>query len=128
MWGRVRKALKHLDPVRVENRCELGTPDVNISTGDWIELKWHRKAPKKGGILKLDHDMTLEQRTWAERRAHAGGKVWVFLKVGAEYFLFKGEVAAEYLGFSTMEKLREVAVKVWKTKLNDSELRAALKS
>ena len=50
MWGRVRKALKGLDPVRIENKCELGTPDVNISTGAWVELKIGY-TPKRGGNL-----------------------------------------------------------------------------
>ncbi len=122
MWGRVRKALRNLDPVRVENRVEKGTPDVNLSLGDWVELKWQRKLPKRGGVIKLDHDMTPEQRVWAIRRSRAGGKVWLLLKISNEWMLFKGEVAAEYLGYSTLEKLQEVAVKTWKNKLNDLEL------
>jgi hypothetical protein len=125
MWGRVRKAVRILDPVRIENRCEKGTPDVNLSNGVWIELKWCRKAPKRGGILRLAHDYMTEQRTWAIRRIHAGGKVFVLLKVANEWFLFKGDIAAEYLGYSTIEKLKEVAVRTWK-KLNDQELLEAL--
>lgn len=124
MWGRVRKALAPLDPVRIENRLEKGTPDVWYVEGA-IELKWCRKIPKRGGIVHLDHELTQEQRVWAIRRAHAGGRTWVLLKLETEYMLFKGEVAAEYLGYSTLEKLREVAVKTWK-KLNDKELREIL--
>lgn len=126
MWGRVRKALKGLDPVRVENRVEAGTPDVNYVFG-WVELKWMRKKPKREGtILHLDHEMTTEQRTWAVRRHHAGGKVFLLLKISTEWILFKGEVAAEYLGYSTLEQLREKAIKVWDKKLNDGELRTIL--
>ena len=127
LWSRVRKALKHLDPVRIENRLEKGTPDVNLATGEWLELKWQRKAPKRGGILKLDHDMTLEQRIWAIRRHHAGGKVYLLLKIGNEYLLFKGYVAAEFLGKLTLDQLREKAIGVWKVKLNDRELNELLK-
>lgn len=126
MWGRVRKALKNLDPVRVENKIEKGTPDVNISSGEWIELKWQRKAPKRGGILKLDHDMTQEQRIWAVRRHHAGGKVFLLLKISNEWLLFYGYVAAEYLGKVTLETLREKAIKTWKIRINDQELREIL--
>lgn len=126
MWGRLRKALREFDPVRIENRCEKGTPDVNLAGGEWVELKWCRKAPKRGGILKLDHEMTREQRTWAIRRIHAGGKVWLILKVANEWLLFKGDIAAKYLGYSSLEELREVAEKVWKIKLNDLELRQIL--
>lgn len=128
MWGRVRTALKGLDPIRVENRVELGTPDVNLATGCWIELKWQRKAPKRGGILRLNHDMTQEQRVWAIRRHHAGGKVFLLLKVSNEWLLFYGYTAAEYLGKVSLEKLREVAIKVWVQKLNDQELREILTS
>lgn len=125
MWGRVRKALKGLDPVRVENRVELGTPDVNYVEG-WLELKWQRKAPKRGGILRLDHEFMLEQRVWAIRRHHAGGRCFLFLKIQNEWLLFYGYVAAEFLGYSTLEQLREKAIKVWKNQLNDQELREIL--
>jgi hypothetical protein len=127
LWGRVRKALKSLDPVRVENPVEPGTPDVNLSSGAWIELKYTRKAPKrKDTIVKLDHEYQQNQKTWAERRIHAGGVVFVFVKIGPEYFLFDGLTAIKYLGKVTLEKLREVAIKVWKRKLIDSELREIL--
>jgi hypothetical protein len=124
MWGVVRKALRGLDPIRIENRCELGTPDVNIALGDWIELKI-AKAPKRGGILKIDH-YTQEQRTWAIRRHHAGGRCWVLLKVSSEWLLLRGEVAAEFLCYVNLEKLRELSVGIWKIKLNQQELRKIL--
>lgn len=125
LWGRVRKALKGMDPCRIENRCESGTPDVWYVEGA-LELKWTRKAPKRGGIVRLDHEMTTEQRVWAIRRHHAGGKTFVLLKLADEYLLFYGYVAAEYLGYSTLEKLREVAIKTWQKKLVDQELREIL--
>ncbi len=121
----MRKATRCLDPVRIENRCEKGTPDVWYVEGA-IELKWQRKAPKRGGILKLDHDMTLEQRTWAIRRHHAGGRVWVLLKVSQDWILLRGDIAAEYIGFTTLEELKEKARAVWTKKLNDKELREIL--
>lgn len=124
MWGRVRKALKGLDPIRIENRCELGTPDVNISSGEWIELKI-AEAPKRGGILKIEH-YTPYQRTWAIRRNHAGGKVFLLLKVSNTWILLKGEVAAQYLNYTTIDELCKKAEKVWKIKLNDQELRDIL--
>ena len=127
LWSRVRKALRHLDPVRIENRLEKGTPDVNCVGDIWIELKWQRKAPKRGGILKLDHDMTLEQRIWAIRRHKAGGKTYVLLKIGPEYLLFKGYIAAEFLGKLTLEQLKEKALGVWRQKLNNQELNDLLK-
>lgn len=125
MWSVVRKALREFDPVRIENRCELGTPDVNISLGDWIELKI-AEPPKRGGPLRIDH-YSIEQRVWAIRRHKAGGKVWVLLKVRTEWLLLKGEVAAEYLNYVNLEKLREIATKTWQKKLNHSELQKIMK-
>ena len=127
MWGRVRKALKGLDPVRVENRVEYGTPDVNLVGGEWLELKWVRKAPKRGGILKIDH-YTQEQKTWCERREHAGGRVFVLLKVSQEWLLFSGHIAVKYLGKVSLEELRKVAIGKWVKTLNDNELRILLTS
>jgi hypothetical protein len=125
MWGRVRKALKIFDPIRIENRCELGTPDVNLVMGDWIELKWVRSAPKKGGILKLEH-YSMEQKTWAIRRHNAGGKVWVLLKVSSCWMIFPGQEAPEYLGRVGLEELKKKATRVWEKRLNDQELRMLL--
>lgn len=122
MWGVVRTALKGLDPIRIENKCELGTPDVNIAPGDWIELKI-ADAPKRDETpLRIKH-YTQEQRTWAIRRHHAGGRVWMLLKIETEWLLLKGEIAAKYLGYVNLEKLREVSVGIWKRKLDQEEFR-----
>lgn len=126
LWSRVRKAIRDLDPVRVENRVEAGTPDVNFTLG-WIELKYQRRTPKKGGILKLDHDFSIEQRVWAIRRHRAGGKTYVLLKIGPEYLLFKGYIAAEFFGKLTLEQLREKALGIWKRKLDGKELNELLR-
>lgn len=123
MWRCIRPKLKGLDPVRIENRCESGTPDVNYVEG-WIELKIGC-APKRGGIFTIEH-YSPEQRVWAIRRALAGGRVWMFVKVSNEWILLKGEIAAKYLNYTTLEELKEKAVKVWKRKLNDYELREIL--
>lgn len=124
MWSRVRKALKGLDPIRIENRCEKGTPDVNISSGAWIELKI-ATAPKKEGVLWIEH-YTQHQRVWAIRRNSAGGKVFLLLKISNLWVLLKGEVAAKYLGYTTINQLKEKAEKIWHPKLIDQELREIL--
>lgn len=126
MWGVVRKALKGMDPVRIENRCELGTPDVNIATGDWIELKIAELPKREETIVRVEH-YTTEQRTWAIRRHHAGGRVWMLIKIRTSWLLIKGEVAAQYLGLVNFEKLKEVATATWQKKLNPSELQKILK-
>jgi hypothetical protein len=126
MWKRVKRALTGCDAIRIENRCELGTPDCNIATGAWVELKI-ADAPKRGGILTINHYST-EQRVWAVRRAHAGGKTFVLIKISNLWILLKGEVAAKYLNYTTIEELKGVAVKSWQPKLIDHELREFLTS
>lgn len=125
MWQVVRVALRQFDPIRIENRCELGTPDVNLAPGDWIELKI-AEPPKRGGPLRIKHYST-EQRTWAIRRHKAGGRVWVLLKVRTEWLLIKGEVAAEILGNVNLEKLREASTGIWVKKLNHEQLQKIIK-
>lgn len=127
MWTVVRKALKGLDPIRIENRCELGTPDVNIAPGDWIELKIAEKPKRADTVVQVKHYST-EQQTWAIRRHHVGGKVWLLLKVNTEWLLFRGEEATRYVGQVNLQKLREVALKVWQGKLNPVEFREILLS
>lgn len=124
MWNRVRTALRGLDPVRIENTCELGTPDVNYVEG-FVELKQVKRYPKRGGVIRVKH-YTEDQKTWAIRRHHAGGRVFLFLKISNEWLLFKGHIAAEKLNKSTIEELREAACGRWLIKLNDPELRKLL--
>jgi hypothetical protein len=127
MWGTVRQALRGLDPVRIENKLEKGVPDVNYVEG-WVELKWVRKAPKNPEtILMIDH-YTTEQRTWAIRRHHAKGKIFLLLKVGVWWMVLSGACAAEHLNKVTLEELRKVAIKTWYKKLNHAELRQILTS
>lgn len=124
MWSRVRTALKGLDPVRVENKIEAGTPDVNYLKG-WVELKSVPHAPVRGGVLTIEH-FTPQQRTWLTRRRWAGGNAYLLLKVSNEWLLFLGEVAAETIGKYTIKELREVAIGRWLIKLQDEELRGLL--
>ena len=79
-------------------------------------------APVRKGILTIDH-YTREQRVWAIKRHHAGGRVFLLLKVGTLWLLFYGHIAAEYLGKVTLEKLKEVAIKTWVKKLDKRELK-----
>lgn len=124
MSGRIVKALIGLDPVRVENRIGDGTPDINYTQG-WIENKWVRKAPKRGGIITIEH-YTKDQQLWAIKRAQAGGKVFLLLKVGNLWLLFSGLLATNYVGKVDLQTLKEKAIKVWERKLIDRELREIL--
>lgn len=91
MWSVMRPHLAALkmDPVRVENKALPGTPDVNFIEG-WAELKRADCWPVRGGPLRLDHPPTPEQKVWLARRWHAGGNCGLVLRVGREFFLFRG--------------------------------------
>ena len=125
MWGRVRKALKGLDPVRIESRLEKGVPDVNYIEG-WLELKWHRTQPKKQEVLFILKHWTMEQATWHTRRSFSGGKTFVLLKISQEWLLFTCSDAAQYLNKTSLNELRTKVVGRWVKVLKDQELRNLL--
>lgn len=121
---RVIKALRGLDPVRVENVACAGTPDINY-VGGWIENKYIDRWPVRKGIVRCDH-FTPQQRVWHIRRRYAGGKSFVFLQVGRDYLLFKGEDAANHLGKVDEAELKTVALGVWIGMLDEVEFRNLL--
>lgn len=125
MRQRIIRALKPFDAVSVENSAYPGTPDVNYVEG-WLELKWVRDWPVRGGPLIIDH-FTPQQRVWLVRRWKAGGNVFLLLQVEQRWWaIFDGEAAAQYVGKVPREELENVAMKVWKNGLVDQELREFL--
>jgi len=111
MWRRLRPYLAGLDPVRVENPIHPGTPDLNLATGAWIELKamsaWPRRA---AAVLRIPH-YTPQQRVWLYRRWHFGGSSWLLLHVreGDAWLLFAGDVAARLVGRASRRELELAA-------------------
>src|SRR5271154_1679686 len=106
MWKKVRPVLvaAKLDPVRVENPIHPGTPDVNLCTGLWIELKCIAAWPKRAtSLVRISH-FTPQQRVWLFRRwKYAPGSTLLLLEVRADrqWLLFDGNVAAKIVGRST---------------------------
>jgi hypothetical protein len=106
MWRTLRPILlaAKLDPVRVENPIHPGTPDVNLATGHWLELKtilgWPARATSR---VRIPH-YTPQQRVWLYRRwKYAPGSTLLLLEVRADrqWLLFDGDVAAKVVGRGT---------------------------
>lgn len=128
MRKRVVRALRPLDAISVENRCGLGTPDINYVEG-WIECKWLRKWPKHPTTLvRLTHELMPQQRVWLSRRRRRGGVAWVLLQCGQEWFLIDGVVAGRILGYATRAEIIEMSHYYWPDGLVDDELVEALRA
>ena len=111
-WQQVKPLLAGLDPVRIENICEQGTPDVNYIEG-WIELKVMPDWPKRPSTpLRIDH-YTTHQRAWAKQRHSLGGVVWFLLKVAEEWLLIPGVLAAKYVGELPRDSLYTICSARW---------------
>lgn len=111
---RLCKHLKtlNLDPVRIENVAGQGTPDINLSTGAWIEAKYAPRWPVNSGcFLKLPHPVDRSQKAWLLRRSAAyDGRCFVCLQVDRDYLLFDAQTALKVLGKCTRAQLITIAM------------------
>ena len=102
--------------VRVENRVEAGTPDLNYCVEGiegWGELKAVDRWPAGAWVpLRVPH-FTKQQRFWLRRRIRYGGRAHVLIRVGRTYLVLPGEWAAERLGEAPELEMREMADGVW---------------
>lgn len=120
----LRKNGFHAEAVDNES-CSPGTPDINyagvfrwlapkaVRIEGWTELKQLSAWPKRADtIVKIGH-FTEKQRSWLRRRWDAGGVTSLLLRVGptrsADWLLFDGEWAAEYIGKTTRDQMIEAA-------------------
>lgn len=73
------------DMKRVENMCDLGTPDVSVclwGMEGWVELKFLRNPPIRPTTpVRLAH-WTEHQIKWVSDRYAAGGRVMILLQIG----------------------------------------------
>lgn len=107
MRQRVVRELRSLNAIAVENPVLPGTPDVNYIEG-WIELKWLRSWPVRGGVVTIPH-FTPQQRVWHYRRRKVGGQSWFLLQCKREWILLDGAVAAMIVNKTTREELIDQA-------------------
>ena len=127
LWNLIRPVVRPLDAQRVENKCGKGTPDVNY-IGGWIELKQQDAWPKRPTTkVRLDHDLSKEQRIWINRREKKGGTVFVLIQVARDYLLLSGGTAATVIGEATQAELRSAALHVWTSKTLKEELLECLR-
>lgn len=125
MRQRVVRALKSLDAMSVENSVRPGTPDVEY-IGGWIELKSAEGWPKNPKTpLRIPHFTPL-QRIWLSRRCRMGGMAWMLLRVGKEWLMLQGDVAAAVVGLTTKEQLVGACSFYWETAPSDAELLRAV--
>lgn len=112
---------KPLDPWAIENMIGIGTPDVQISTGHWVELKWLRTFPARSSTpVRLPHYTDI-QRSTLLRRYEAGGKIGLLLTCRTEWFFFDA-VAAQKVGFLTKQELIDTATHYASRKPSSEEL------
>lgn len=104
------KILKPLNAQPVENTVKVGCPDIEYH-GGWIEVKRTREWPARPDtVVRLDHDLTEEQRIWIKRRIRVGGVVWVLIQIDQTYLLFDGVAATMWVGSSNKRDLMNRAV------------------
>jgi len=127
MRGQLVKLLKPLGAFAVENGgAHPGTPDIALVPG-WIECKATNNWPaREDTVVRLDHDLTNNQRIWLIKWSKAGGKAWVMLNIDGDWLLFLGGTAARHLGKSTKLQLFGLALETWKRKPTFEELEPLL--
>ena len=94
-----------LDPHRVENACELGTPDINFAIG-WIEAKYSNGYTAQG-VLRVQHDVTPQQQVWLDLRWRHGGLTFVVWRVDriGWWLIPGGSIRELYRGVLTAGRL-----------------------
>lgn len=105
---RLRGAIRHRDPVRVENSVGPGTPDISF-IGGWIESKFLPRWPKRANTVVQVRHYVPEQRAWHVKRRTAGGVVFVVIQIANDVLVFDAMDAAKGLGFWTREEMNRIA-------------------
>lgn len=94
MRNRVVPALKVLHGKAVENVVGPGTPDV-CYIGGWVELKKIQGWPVRHDTPVRVHKFTPQQRSWLATHVTLGGRAFMLIQIGLEYFLYDGLWAAQ---------------------------------
>lgn len=121
--------LKPLGAFAVENGgAHPGTPDIALVPG-WIECKATNQWPARADtVVRLDHDLTQQQRIWLVRWARVNGRAWVMLNIAGEWMLFDGPTAAQHVGKVTRDELYRLSLEHWTRKPTFDELARHLRA
>lgn len=98
LYDWVKRKIGHVVMLeRVENRVKRDTPDLYLCTpslAGWIELKVLDEFPvKRETPVRIGH-WTTGQRDWAIMHERMGGKTWLLVQVGHEFFVWDAVRAA----------------------------------
>lgn len=126
------KLLRPLGAFAVENGgAHPGTPDIAY-VGGWIECKATEQWPARADTpVKLDHDLSKQQRIWLMKWHRVNGVAFVMLNIAGEWLLFQGMVAVGILGGKeggTRAELYEAALEFWCWTPSTEELLILLES
>ncbi len=117
MRSQLVKLLRPLGAFAVENGgAHPGTPDIAY-VGGWIECKATEQWPVRADTpVRLDHDLTKQQRIWLLRWHRVNGRAFVMLNIDGKWLLFSGFVAVCILGgkeAGTQQELYKHALAIW---------------
>ncbi len=105
----IQHALRDLDPRRVENVVDPGTPDI-CYVGGWVESKymtaWPLRADRPVRVLHYRPD----QRAWHTRHCQAGGVCHVVIQIATDVLVFNAQWAARHLGNMDRDNLEAAAL------------------
>jgi len=128
MWQALRPIMLGTHAVRIESSSTgAGIPDVECIFG-WMELKYLDKWPARCNTkIRIKH-FTKEQRSWLLLRERLGEATFLMVKIGKmEWWLFRGSMAAIYIGELNKVELSTKTVARWNRKPKRTELIQCLK-
>lgn len=101
LWQALKKRFDGagIHAVRIEDMLAAGTPDVNYcgpGGAGWIELKHVDEWPKRTST-GVRIGLTAEQGLWLHKRARAGGRADVLVRIDGEVFLIAGVNARSFI-------------------------------
>src|SRR5271165_5724617 len=99
-WAPLKNALDRskLHYVRIENRAEPGTPDLNVCLADrqeiWIEMKHIPVAPASDSSA-IEIGLRREQFIWLQKASRAGRTCLLLARIGKDWYIWRDALSWE---------------------------------